>query len=941
MMFATIIVTIALSTIDNSLEYSVCLPSDKLETAVLDYSWSVLQELGAHEHTYTSKNNDKVHDFLEREISQLIANTEFIEYDNDLNYTNNIMFAVKYLNYDSVSYYESNNLLVRVNGTDESLPAFLLSSHFDSVPSSFGVTDDGMGVAAMMGLLRYLTSGDVPRPKRTIIFNFNNNEEFGLYGANSFVKHPWFSQIRYFLNLEGTGAGGKAILFRGTDFGIVKHFASVRFPFATSLFQQGFNNRLIHSETDYIVYKEKGGIRGLDLAFYKPRDLYHTAGDNIKNVNIKSLWHMLSSALDFTVHISEDTIDLDDATQAVKLTDFAAYTTFMNNFFAAPISGIVVANIVLLVVIPAFSLLLLIVIYNGHKAWDVNFVNVIKFPLSFVLSVTILSFCFDVFVIPNNVFLANNSINTLVATLFSAFLLLNYAFLNGMNVLLRGFKGHQHDEKLIVILESSFLCWVALLWSTVKLSKNRIGDDHTGELFLTILFLLQSFAATLGLVGWTFKRSSKKTLIKSREDRQPLLHSDAQHQYGLGDGGSYAESSSLSFNSDFESVCDGHSKKSFSYDWLVQFIIITPVSSYFIYNSGFLIMDGLNKSIQESLAAQNMIYDFLKTFAVVWSVPFLPFIFKINKVLVLVLVVVLIQGIVTIGVKMPFDPLNPLKLRFLQTIDLNTKPPTNQITVSGRLAPFIESLLKDMPSIKSEKKNISTVAAGDGMLTYSWNSSLDPWLVPELENPDQILKIDVIKNSSSTSDAPFGMLTGEIKIIVPKNRNCKVDFKASESLVKIMDQKDSQSSHSPVKSVTIYTDKTPRNESMFSMASTAETVSKDASGNYVFKDFEGINQLQLNKLDWEKPYHLGFQWVPEVAESTVNTEIRKIEVKKLGVMVECYWSDLEYLSPASDLRTEAKFSIPAYDELLHYSPNYVSWANKDRGLVSVKKYVEL
>ena len=58
-------------------------------------------------------------------------------------------------------------------------------------------------------------------------------------------------------------------------------------------------------------------------------------------------------------------------------------------------------------------------------------------------------------------------------------------------------------------------------------------------------------------------------------------------------------------------------------------------------------------------------------------------------------------------------------------------------------------------------------------------------------------------------------------------------------------------------------------------------------------------------------------------------------------MVECYWSDLEYLSPASDLRTEAKFSIPAYDELLHYSPNYVSWANKDRGLVSVKKYVEL
>lgn len=94
------------------------------------------------------------------------------------------------------------------------------------------------------------------------------------------MNHPWFNKVGYFINLEGTGAGGKAILFRGTDYGIVKYFNKVRYPYASSIFQQGFANSLIHSETDYKVYRE-AGLRGLDLAFLS-RDLYHTAEDNIK-----------------------------------------------------------------------------------------------------------------------------------------------------------------------------------------------------------------------------------------------------------------------------------------------------------------------------------------------------------------------------------------------------------------------------------------------------------------------------------------------------------------------------------------------------------------------------------------------------------------------------------------------------------------------------------
>ena len=133
------------------------------------------------------------------------------------------------------------------------------------------MTDDGMGVASLLGVLRFVAHN---QPRRTIIFNFNNNEEFGLFGAHAFVKHPGLNRLATFESRRDRcwRQGG---VVQGTDYGIVKNFGGVRYPYATSIFQQGFNNHVIHSETDYKVYKE-AGLRGLDLAFYKPRDKYHT-----------------------------------------------------------------------------------------------------------------------------------------------------------------------------------------------------------------------------------------------------------------------------------------------------------------------------------------------------------------------------------------------------------------------------------------------------------------------------------------------------------------------------------------------------------------------------------------------------------------------------------------------------------------------------------------
>ena len=35
-------------------------------------------------------------------------------------------------------------------------------------------------------------------------------------------------------------------------------------------------------------------------------------------------------------------------------------------------------------------------------------------------------------------------------------------------------------------------------------------------------------------------------------------------------------------------------------------------------------------------------------------------------------------------------------------------------------------------------------------------------------------------------------------------------------------------------------------------------------GNYIYKDRNGISQLELYKLDWNKDYHVGFEWLPDI-----------------------------------------------------------------------------
>lgn len=111
---------------------------------------------------------------------------------------------------------ESRNIIIRLNGTAGKEDAVLVNAHYgkyyicvsacvgllsvciDSVPTSNGVTDNGMGVVTTLELIRYFIEHP---PRHTIIFLLNNFEEGGLLGAKSFIHHPWYKQVRLFYNL--------------------------------------------------------------------------------------------------------------------------------------------------------------------------------------------------------------------------------------------------------------------------------------------------------------------------------------------------------------------------------------------------------------------------------------------------------------------------------------------------------------------------------------------------------------------------------------------------------------------------------------------------------------------------------------------------------------------------------------------------------------------
>lgn len=178
------------------------------------------------------------------------------------------------------------NVVVRLspaNRSAEPLKSLLINSHFDTVSVSPGAGDSGTMIAVMLEVLRVLSASSQNEFEHSIVFLFNGAEENGLQAAHQFVtQHKWARNIGGYINLDSAGSGGRDMLFQVTPNSpwLMEYYKRVcPNPFATTLGQEMFEAGLMPSDTDFRVFRDFGGIPGVDIATGKNGYVYHTRYD--------------------------------------------------------------------------------------------------------------------------------------------------------------------------------------------------------------------------------------------------------------------------------------------------------------------------------------------------------------------------------------------------------------------------------------------------------------------------------------------------------------------------------------------------------------------------------------------------------------------------------------------------------------------------------------
>ena len=375
--------------------------------ANLTEAWLDLQTLSNGFHPYNSRRNDFVRDWLLARIETIVrengASTSYSPSEEKgqegssvvvfSDITSNVSFAEGGRGGSpGISiYFEGTNIIVYVRGSEDETGEWylknekptgklgkggvLVNAHYDSVSTGFGATDDGVGVVTILQLIKYFSSSE-RRPKRGIVALLNNGEEDFLNGAWAFAKHPISRFPHTFLNLEGAGAGGRATLFRSTDAEVTRAYQNSQSPFGSVVSADAFKRGFVRSSTDYEVFKDILGMRGLDVAFMEPRARYHTSQDDARHTSKASLNHMLSAALATLKGLTSDTSSTFDGENPGK-GKFASgkgstgvwFDLFGNAFAIFRLRTLFALSVTLLVVAPLTLIVIGVILYKVDKLY--------------------------------------------------------------------------------------------------------------------------------------------------------------------------------------------------------------------------------------------------------------------------------------------------------------------------------------------------------------------------------------------------------------------------------------------------------------------------------------------------------------------------------------------------------------------------------------------
>lgn len=238
--------------------------------------------------------------FIKHEIEQIKINAnpnQLLELDIQLVSGS---YYVNLLNSDNINVYTKvQNVVVKLHGANNADTSVLINSHFDSVPTSPGGSDDGINVVAMLEIIRKMSK--LPhKPRHNVIFLFNGAEETVLQASHGFItQHKWSKGCKIVVNLEAAGAGGKITLFQtgpGAPW-LLEAYKQVPHPAGRVIGEEIFQSGLIPSDTDFRIFRDFGKLIGLDMAFCRHGYRYHTKYDDFKNIPVGSFQHVGDNAL--------------------------------------------------------------------------------------------------------------------------------------------------------------------------------------------------------------------------------------------------------------------------------------------------------------------------------------------------------------------------------------------------------------------------------------------------------------------------------------------------------------------------------------------------------------------------------------------------------------------------------------------------------------------
>jgi hypothetical protein len=231
------------------------------------------------------------------------------------------------------------NIIGRLKGKNNT-KAVMLAAHYDSWPKSYGASDDGAGVAAILETLRALKSRGPLR--NDVIALFTDGEEAGLLGANAFVdEHPRFKEVGLSLNFEARGDSGPSIMFETSDNNgwLVEEAAKVvPHPVGHSLAYEIY--KFLPNDTDLTVFRQ-GGVAGLGFAYIEGYPTYHTALDTLEGLDERSLQHHGSYALSLAGHFGNLNLQEIESYEAVYFDIFSAKLIYYSTTWVLPLALLV------------------------------------------------------------------------------------------------------------------------------------------------------------------------------------------------------------------------------------------------------------------------------------------------------------------------------------------------------------------------------------------------------------------------------------------------------------------------------------------------------------------------------------------------------------------------------------------------------------------------